>query len=153
MSDAENTEKTEKKVDDEWKKKAEEEKARLEEERPEHAHESMVPPATFMGLLGTFAVQAAFSLGEIKSPTTGESHFDLAMARYVIDTLAMLETKTKGNLELPEERALKNTLTELRFKFVQAAQAARAAQAPQSTPGQDATPGATSRGSSEARPG
>lgn len=34
--------------------------------------------------------------------------------------MAMLEEKTRGNLTLEEKRLLENTLTELRFHFVQA---------------------------------
>jgi hypothetical protein len=41
------------------------------------------------------------------------------MARHSIDLLAMLLAKTKGNLDLEEQRLLENSLTELRFRFVQ----------------------------------
>jgi len=34
--------------------------------------------------------------------------------------LGMLQDKTKGNLTLEEQRLLENSLTELRFRFVQA---------------------------------
>lgn len=41
------------------------------------------------------------------------------LAHHFIDLLAMLQEKTKGNLELDEKRLLENSLTELRFRFVQ----------------------------------
>jgi len=41
------------------------------------------------------------------------------MARHAIDLLAVLMEKTKGNLILEEQRLLENSLTELRFRFVQ----------------------------------
>ena len=44
---------------------------------------------------------------------------DLPLARHSIDLMAMLLEKTKGNLELEEQRLLENSLTELRFRFVQ----------------------------------
>ena len=42
------------------------------------------------------------------------------MARHSIDLLAILQSKTKGNLTLEEQRLLENSLTELRFRYVQA---------------------------------
>ncbi|MBN9663214.1 MAG: DUF1844 domain-containing protein [Acidobacteria bacterium] len=47
----------------------------------------------------------------------------LPMARKMIDLLAMLQEKTKGNLSLEEQRNLDNTVTELRFRYLQAFEA------------------------------
>ena len=44
---------------------------------------------------------------------------DLPSARHAIDMLAMLADKTRGNLSVEEQRLLENSLTELRFRFVQ----------------------------------
>jgi hypothetical protein len=44
---------------------------------------------------------------------------DFELARHTIDILGMLAEKTKGNLSLEEQRLLENSLTELRFRFVQ----------------------------------
>lgn len=44
---------------------------------------------------------------------------NLPLARHTIDTMAVLQEKTKGNLTLEEQRLLENSLTELRFRFVQ----------------------------------
>jgi uncharacterized protein DUF1844 len=41
------------------------------------------------------------------------------VAQTLIDTLAMLADKTSGRLELDESRLLDQTLTALRFRFVQ----------------------------------
>ncbi len=41
------------------------------------------------------------------------------VAQALIDTLAMLETKTKGNLDADEAKLLADALTGLRFRFVQ----------------------------------
>lgn len=43
-----------------------------------------------------------------------------AMAQALIDTLTMLEEKTRGNLLPDEAKLLKEALTALRFRFVQA---------------------------------
>ncbi|HZU96251.1 MAG TPA: DUF1844 domain-containing protein [Planctomycetota bacterium] len=114
-----------KKVDSEWKKRAEEEKEKLEEvkERVEEqleAEEGPLPPPTFLSFLAGLDLEARLALGEIKHPQTGQAKKDLIAAQYVIDTLALLQEKTKGNLTSDEERTLQNLLTELRFRFVQA---------------------------------
>ena len=41
------------------------------------------------------------------------------LATHFIDMLSVLLDKTKGNLSLDEKRLLENSLTELRFRFVQ----------------------------------
>ena len=46
----------------------------------------------------------------------------LDQSRQLIDMMALLLEKTKGNLTLDEKRLLENSLTELRFRFVQAGQ-------------------------------
>ena len=44
---------------------------------------------------------------------------NLPLARHFIDTLSVLAEKTQGNLNMEEKRMLENSLTELRFRFVQ----------------------------------
>jgi hypothetical protein len=114
-----------KKVDSEWKKKAEEEKQKLEEVKEQveeklKAEEGPLPPPTFLNFLGGLDLECRLALGEIKHPQTREARKDLVSAQYVIDTLALLQEKTKNNLTHDEERVLQNLLTELRFRFVQA---------------------------------
>jgi hypothetical protein len=41
------------------------------------------------------------------------------MARHTIDLMAVLAEKTRGNLTIDEQRMLENSLTELRFRYVQ----------------------------------
>ncbi len=47
---------------------------------------------------------------------------NLPAARHAIDLLAMIAEKTRGNLALDEQRLIENSLTELRFRFVQVAE-------------------------------
>ena len=47
---------------------------------------------------------------------------DLPAARHAIELLAMLAEKTRVNLSLPEQRLIENSLTELRFRYVQASE-------------------------------
>jgi hypothetical protein len=77
------------------------------------------PPATFEFLVGSLRFQAEVAMGMFKMKEDDEP--DLDIARHLIDLLAMLEEKTKGNLGLEEQLLLQNSITELRFRFVQAA--------------------------------
>ena len=45
---------------------------------------------------------------------------NLKLASHTIDMMAMLLDKTKGNLSMEEQRLIENSVTELRFRFVQA---------------------------------
>lgn len=77
-----------------------------------------LPPASFELLVFSLAIQAQMELG-LGEPSAGQVP-DLDIARHTIDLLAILQQKTKGNLTLEEQRLLENTLTELRFRYVQA---------------------------------
>jgi hypothetical protein len=83
-----------------------------------------IPPATIEFLILSLKMQAEMGLGLIKVPGDEEGK-DLVRARHFIDLLAMLVEKTKGNLSLQEQRLLENSLTELRFRYVQMSQPAQ----------------------------
>lgn len=65
---------------------------------------------------------ALLHLGLILDPEAGEAgeQKDLEAARHVIDTLAMLREKTRGNLTAEESNLLDTVVHELRIRFVQA---------------------------------
>jgi hypothetical protein len=116
-----------KKVDSEWKKKAEEDKEKLEQVKEKvaeeiKASEGPLPPPDFLQFLDGLALEAQMALGLVKHPSAPEAKKDLVAAQYVIDTIALLRDKTKGNLTADEDRVMQNLLTELRFRFVQAKQ-------------------------------
>jgi uncharacterized protein DUF1844 len=83
-----------------------------------------LPPASFEFLVISLRWQAEMQLG-VFGPPEGEQRPDLDGARHSIDLLAVLQDKTKGNLTWEEQRLLENSLTELRFRFVQAVEQAR----------------------------
>jgi hypothetical protein len=89
---------------------------------PDPAPEQIpVPPATFEYLVAAFRFQAEMQLGLFPfGDEKDKPEPNLDLARHFIDTLAMLQEKTRGNLTLEEKRMLENTVTELRFRFVQA---------------------------------
>jgi hypothetical protein len=81
-----------------------------------------VPPASFEFLVASLVMQAQASLGLLHFGKEEERpKANLSLARHAIDMLAMLQDKTRGNLTMEEQRELENSLTELRFRFVQRA--------------------------------
>ncbi|MGB9605033.1 MAG: DUF1844 domain-containing protein [Bryobacteraceae bacterium] len=84
----------------------------VEEELP-------LPPPTFEFLTLSLRMQAEAHLGLIGWGEGERPKPDFRRARHTIDLMAMLEEKTRGNLTTEEKRLLENTLTELRFRYVQ----------------------------------
>jgi len=78
-----------------------------------------LPPASFETLAGMLISQAEFALLSFETEK-GRHEPDLRLARHVIDLIAVLEDKTKGNLSMEEQRLIGNSLTELRFRYIQA---------------------------------
>ena len=80
-------------------------------------------PATFDFLVLSLKTQAEMHLGLIHfGDEEDRPQADPHAARHMIDLLAMLEEKTRGNLSMEEKRLLENSLTELRFRYIQALQ-------------------------------
>jgi hypothetical protein len=78
-------------------------------------------PVDFSTHVLSLASSAMVALGELPAP--GEAlpaSADLDAAKHLIDVLAMLEVKTKGNLDEAEQRMLASLLYDLRVKFVDA---------------------------------
>ncbi len=79
-----------------------------------------LPPASFSMLALSLRMQVEMQLGLLHfGEEKDRPQPDLDAARHTIDLMAMLQEKTKGNLSLEEQRLLDNSLTELRFRFVQ----------------------------------
>jgi hypothetical protein len=83
-----------------------------------------LPPATFEFLVFSLKMQAEMRLGLLKLGEGMDEEVNLPAARHAIDMLAMIAEKTKGNLSLDEQRLVENSLTELRFRFVQVSESA-----------------------------
>ncbi len=77
-----------------------------------------LPPADFDFLVYSLRLQAELNLGLL--PFGDKRKPDFELGRHNIDLLAMLQEKTKGNLTIEEQRSLDNSVTELRFRWVQA---------------------------------
>jgi Domain of unknown function (DUF1844) len=81
---------------------------------------------TFTGFVLSLATTAAVHFGDIADPNTGErAEPNLLAAQQMIDIIAMLQEKTRGNLIEPEERLVDDLLYELRLRFVQAREGER----------------------------
>jgi hypothetical protein len=81
----------------------------------------------------SFKMQAEMQLGLLHfGEEKDRPEPDLHVARHTIDLLAMLQEKTRGNLSLDEQRLIENSVTELRFRYLQALQeqASRTAEPP-----------------------
>ncbi len=78
-----------------------------------------LPPATFEFLVFSLKMQAEMRMGLLGFGEGEDETPDLGAARHAIDLLAMIGEKTRGNLSLEEQRLVENSLTELRFRYVQ----------------------------------
>ena len=108
-------------VDDDWKERVQAEKEALQKKtEPKQqgpAEHVPLPPASFPLLLTSMATQALAELGQIPD-VEGKPSVRLDHAKHVIDTLGVLEEKTKGNLTRDESAMLTQILHELRMTFV-----------------------------------
>ncbi len=120
-------------VDDDWKAQAQAEKERLAKEvesgkggaaggQAGAAGGRELPSASFTTLVGSLVTQILLALGGMEDPKTKRRYVDLALAKHHIDTLTVLEAKTKGNLTDEERKLLDQALYETRMHYVQFAQ-------------------------------
>ncbi len=86
------------------------------------APEEALPAVDFSTFALSLATSALYHLGVVGDPEQGEKtpEPNLPIARQTIDTLAMLQEKTRGNLDEEETRLLDGLLYELRMRFVEA---------------------------------
>ena len=76
---------------------------------------------SFTAFVVSLASSAAIHFGDLPDPNTGErAELNLEGAAQMIDILALLEEKTRGNLTLEERQVLEQVLYELRLRYVQA---------------------------------
>jgi hypothetical protein len=78
----------------------------------------VMPEVTFTAFVMSLNTSALFHLGEISDPATGDKQQDMVLVKHTIDTLQLLEDKTKGNLTDEEQGILKNVLYDLKMRYV-----------------------------------
>jgi len=96
------------------------------EQEKEQVNENMteekiqLPPVTFENFIFGLYNTALFHLG-FRDPESGKIIRNLPLARHTIDTLGMIQDKTKGNLTAPEGNLMDNLLYELRMNYLRVA--------------------------------
>ena len=105
---------TDKNIDESWKDNVEKEKQNTE-------HDSGAAPeveASFPLFISSLGMQALMALGEIENPATKKKETDLNQARYIIDTIEVLQQKTMSNTTQEEKKMLEELLYQLRMVYV-----------------------------------
>ena len=122
-------------VDEDWKSQVENEKEQIRQQEAGDTDPSIndpgitepstnesdyppIPPASFSVHLSTLATQAMASMGVLPDPMTGKPNVNRILAKHFVDTIAMLEEKTKGNLTEEEASQVRDALHQLRMAFV-----------------------------------
>ena len=112
----------EKHVDESWKDSVSQQKELGEAGGAQPETHEQVPEVNFITYLTSLAFQAMIFLGELENPVTKKTEKNLPQAKFLIDTLAMLRDKTKGNLSKEEDALLNSAVYELQLKFVEQVQ-------------------------------
>jgi len=128
-------------IDEDWKSQVQREKAELEKkqaaqpaagEQPTSPAESeqpqpgtgspagsLLPSASLPMLIASLGTQAMAALGQIPGDDGKPLPVNFDFAKHFIDLIAVIEEKTKGNLNPEEEHYLRETLHQLRIAFVE----------------------------------
>ena len=126
-------------IDTDWKKQAQEEKRKLAEQAAAKPREPVsatpaaaagegraagrprqLPQASFATLVQSLMTQALFYLGDLAT-RGAEPAINLDMAKHQIDSLAVLEEKSRNNLTEDEQKLLDTALYEVRMRYVSVA--------------------------------
>ena len=97
------------------------------EETIDQAEAQQLPPVDFISYLANLVETGRLYLEGIPNPETEEVVINLPLVKHIIDTIEMLEVKTKGNLTAPEANFLSNTLYELRMGYIRVVNSQEAA--------------------------
>jgi len=87
-----------------------------QQEAPEQRIE--LPPVNFTNFINDLAGAAFGYLGGFRNPETDTPMVNLGIAKHHINTIEMIQEKTKGNLTAPEQNFLENVLYNLRMSYV-----------------------------------
>ena len=80
---------------------------------------------SFASFILGLSTQALMYMGEMPAAPGQPLRTDLVAAQQMIDVLAMLQQKTKGNLDAGEAAMLENALFDLRMRYVDLAKKGR----------------------------
>ena len=95
-------------------------------DEPSGAAGGGLPQIDFSTFILSLSSSALYHLGLMEDPQTGQrGEPDLALASQTIDTLAVLQDKTRGNLDDEEAKLIESLLYELRMRFVEVGQSGK----------------------------
>jgi len=97
----------------------EQKKIREEKALPPEEEDIPLPEVNFANFIFSLLHSAMLALGSLPDPATGKTEKHLSMAKHVIDTIGMLQQKTKGNLTDEEQRLTDESLFSLRMRYVE----------------------------------
>ena len=125
---------TKKRVDESWKEQAEREKqvagtatpgsapepaaAPTRPQTGQQAERGGLPEARFDLFVSGLAMEALIAIGDVPHPATRKHAANLPHAKYLIDVLGVLAEKTQGNVSVDEDKLLKETLYQLRMRYL-----------------------------------
>lgn len=117
-------------IDEDWKSQVdrEREEAIRQQETPElkdspgEQGEAGDDVSLFEVMFSGMAAQTMMALGLMAEEGQAQVMVDLGLAKHLIDTMAMLQEKTKGNLSAREEASLGQAVSELQRAFAARAQ-------------------------------
>ena len=78
------------------------------------------PKVDFSSFMLSLYSSVLVQLGRVEDPATGEKCLHLDLAKHSIDIIAMIEKKTRGNLDTEEENLIRTLLSEARIAYVEA---------------------------------
>ncbi len=113
-------------IDEGWKARVEREREEARTQAPEEPPAEAAGPGAegeeevtlFEQLLSGLVTQLMMSLGLMAPEGQTQIRVDLGLAKHLIDTMAMLRDKTKGNLSAREEQSLVESIAELQRAYV-----------------------------------
>ncbi len=101
------------KIDQNWKEQVEKEKKNSKNQSKDY-HQP-----TFTIFISSLSMQAMIALGRLENPVSKKNEKNLQQARYLIDTLEIIEAKTKNNLDDSERKMLEESLFSLRMVYIE----------------------------------
>lgn len=86
---------------------------------PEHDH-AEAAGLSFAAFVLSLVHTAAVHFGDVPDPVSGQrAEINLPAAQQMIDILALMELKTRGNLSAEERQLIDQVLYELRLRFLE----------------------------------
>jgi hypothetical protein len=93
-------------------------------EDPPESPAGELPKIDFSTFTLSLATSALFHMGMTEGPEGSKGEANLSLARQTIDTLELLQDKTRGNLSEEEDKLLQTVLYEIRMVFVSSSEGA-----------------------------